>query len=89
MLFTKEELGAINVIIQVKEDNTPRLYDLATRRTAEATFDKIIATAQDDKFVDAEIELSTQEKAFIITCIPDKQSIADGKLFDKLIEKLS
>lgn len=88
MLFTKEELGAINVIIQVKEDNTPRLYDLATRRTAEAVFDKVIATAQEEKFVDADLELNTQEKAFIITCIPEKQSIADGKLFDQLLTKL-
>lgn len=88
MLFTKEELGAINIIIQMKEDNTPRMYDLATRRTAEAVFDKIVEKAVDDKFVDADVELSTQEKAFILTCIPEKQSLADGKLFDKIILQL-
>lgn len=87
MLFTKEELGAINIVIQ-SENDRPRVYDLATRRVAEAIFDKIIATAQNEMFVDAEIELSTQEKAFIITCIPEKQTIADGKLFDKLLLKL-
>lgn len=77
----------MNIVIQ-SEDNKPRVYDLVTRRTAEAIFDKIIATAQNEMFVDAEVELSTQEKAFIITCIPEKQTIADGKLFDKLLLKL-
>lgn len=88
MLFTKEELGAINLTIQVKSDNTPRLYDLATRRIAESVFDKILASAVEDRYVDAELEFSTQEKAFILTCIPEKQSIADGKLFDLILTKL-
>ena len=89
MLFTKEEFAAINTIIQLKEDNTARTYDLATRRIAELVFDKVLSTTKDNKYLEAEMEFSTQEKSFIITCIPVKQSIADGKLFDKLIEKLA
>lgn len=89
MLFTKDEFAAINTIIQLKEDNTARTYDLATRRIAESVFDKVLSTTKDNKYLEAEMEFSTQEKSFIITCIPANQSLADGKLFDKLIEKLA
>jgi len=89
MLFTKEEIELIHIIIQSKEDRTLRVYDLATRRIAESVFDKIMGTVKDDKYVDAELELNTQEKAFLITCIPAKQGIADGKFYDKIIEKIS
>lgn len=88
MLFKKEEIKAMHILIQVKEDNTPRVYDLSTRRTAESIFDKIMAIVQNEEYVDAELELTTQEKAFLITCIPAQQSIVDGKMFDKLLPKL-
>ena len=88
MFFIKEEIKAMHVLIQVKEDNTPRLYDLSTRRTAESIFDKIMETIQDDSYVDAEIDFTTQEKALLLTYIPVQQSILDGKMFDKLLPKL-
>lgn len=88
MFFTKEEVAAVHKTIQVTEEGTARTYDLSTRRTAESVYDKIMATVQDDMYVDTELEFTTQEKSFIITCLPKKMTIQDGKVLDPLLNKI-
>lgn len=89
MEFLALECAAIHTIIQIDENQKPRTYDLGTRRTAESVYDKIMATVVDDRYTDVTIDFTTAEKSFILTCVPTKLSVTEGKIIDTLTTKLS
>lgn len=87
-MYTAFELWIINFAIQFQWKN-PRQYALAWLVVASSILSKIKTSVQDDKFIDWDIDFTSEEKVFLKWLIESEQWTAnDGEAVINLLQKL-
>lgn len=72
MKITATELGIINLVIQIDGEGKPRQFALAELSTASSIFKAIKTSVKEDKFVDGDVKLSSEEKVFLTKLIDER-----------------
>lgn len=73
MKITVWQLAIINLILQVDSEWKAKQYAIAELTTASDIFKEIKKCVKEDKFIDWEIELTSEQKVFITKQIDERK----------------
>lgn len=72
MKITFGQLAIVNLIIQVDSEGKAKQFALAELTTASDIFKEIKKCVKEDKFIDGEIELTSEQKVFLTKLIDER-----------------
>ena len=72
MLLTKVQLGLINFVLQQDKEGKQKQYPLSELTIASDIFKELKKLVVNDLFEDGEVELTSEQKVFIIKLIDDR-----------------
>ncbi len=95
MTLSKEELGLSHYVLRFSTERNheglyyPRQLSIEEMEVGVSINGKIKACVKDDKYVESEIELSTEEKAFMLKSIDRPLTVDEAEIRASLKAKLS
>lgn len=88
MKVTANELGIINMALQVEEDKSPKQYPLLELDIALSIFKELKNNVDWEMFKDWDMDLWTKQKWFLIEQLDRKWPLLDAEAVFSLKEKL-
>lgn len=73
MKITTGQLAIVNLVLQVDKEWKAKQYALSELTIASDIFKEIKKCVKDDKFIDGEIDLTSEQKVFITKLIDDRE----------------
>ena len=89
MQFLPQELGLINQAILTTPEDKARTFSGAELVTSTDIFRKMRVCVEGDKFVDSDVDFTTEEKALILKVADRAWSPAQGDVYLPLKAKLN
>lgn len=90
MKISAGQLAIINLVLQIDNDGKAKQYALSELSVANEIFTEVKKNVKEDKFVDGEIDLTSEQKVFITKLIDERSwTVQDAEaVFDlkKLIK---
>ena len=72
MKITTGQLAIINLVLQIDGEGKAKQYALSELTTASDIFKEIKKCVEDDKFIDGEINLTSEQKVFLTKLIDER-----------------
>ena len=89
MKITTGQLSIINLVLQIDGEGKAKQYALSELTTASDIFKEIKKCVKDDKFIDGEVKLTSEQKVFITKQIDERKwTVNDAEVVFELKELL-
>lgn len=89
MKVTTWELWVINLVLQIDKEWKARQFPFAKLKQALDIFEKLKVNVKEDKFIDGELKLTSEEKVFIKELLEEREfGVIDAPSVFSLIDKI-